>query len=78
LAQHTDDLKHTNLAIKSITVVDIDEQELLSRYPWPTQIPYERGSEFVGYDFQATKRQDNGIKELDFSMQTLLLREFTN
>ena len=32
---------------KSITVANIDEQEWLSRYPWLTQINFDRGSEFI-------------------------------
>ena len=36
---------------KSITVANIVEQEWFSRYPWPTQITFDRGSEFIGQDF---------------------------
>jgi hypothetical protein len=36
---------------RSITVANISEQEWFSRYPWPTQITYDRGSEFIGADF---------------------------
>ena len=47
---------------KSITVAIIAEQDWFSRYPWPTQITYDRGSEFIGKDFQSMIKQDYGIK----------------
>jgi hypothetical protein len=31
---------------RSITVANIAEQDWFSRYPWPTQITYDRGSEW--------------------------------
>ena len=38
----------------SITVANIAEQEWFhARYPWPTQITYDRGSEFIGKEFQS-------------------------
>ena len=33
---------------RSITVANIVETQWLSRYPWPTQITLDRGSEFIG------------------------------
>jgi hypothetical protein len=36
---------------RSITVANIAEQEWFSRYPWPTQVTYDRGSEFIGQEF---------------------------
>ncbi len=48
---------------KSITVANIVEQEWFSRYPWPTQITFDRGSEFIGQDFQQMIKEDYGIKE---------------
>ena len=47
---------------RSITVANITEQEWFSRYPWPTQITFDRGSEFIGKDFQQMIREDYGIK----------------
>jgi transposase InsO family protein len=47
---------------RSIRVADIAEQEWFSRYPWPTQITYDRGSEFIGKDFQSMIKSDYGIK----------------
>ena len=44
---------------RSITVANIAEQEWFSRYPWPTQITYDRGSEFIGKDFQKMTKEDN-------------------
>src|SRR5210317_1055363 len=47
---------------KSITVTNIVEQQLLKRYPWPTQITFDRGSEFIGHDFKDMVQIDYGIK----------------
>jgi len=47
---------------KSIAVANIAEQEWFSRYPWPTQVTYDRGSEFIGKDFQKMIRDDYGVK----------------
>jgi transposase InsO family protein len=49
---------------RSITVANIAEQEWFSRYPWPTQITYNRyiGSELIGKDFQSMIKNDYGIK----------------
>jgi transposase InsO family protein len=47
---------------KSITVANIVEQEWFSRYPWPTQITFDRGSEFIGQDFQKMIKEDYGVK----------------
>ena len=47
---------------RSITVANITEQEWFSRYPWPTQITFDRGSEFIGKDFQTMIKNDYGIK----------------
>ena len=47
---------------RSITVANIAEQEWFSRYPWPTQVTYDRGSEFIGKDFQSMIKNDYGIK----------------
>jgi transposase InsO family protein len=47
---------------QSITVANIVEQEWFSRYPWPTQITFDRGSEFIGQDFQKMIKEDYAIK----------------
>jgi len=47
---------------RSITVANIAEQEWFSRYPWPTIVTYDRGSEFIGKDFQKMIKNDYGIK----------------
>ena len=47
---------------RSITVANIVEQEWFSRYPWPTQITFDRGSEFIGQDFQKMIKEDYGVK----------------
>ena len=48
---------------RSITVANIVEQEWFCRYPWPTQITFDRGSEFIGHDFQDLIKNDYGIKD---------------
>jgi len=48
---------------RSITVANIAEQEWFSRYPWPTQVTFDRGSEFIGHDFQNMLKNDYGIKK---------------
>ena len=47
---------------RSITVANIAEQEWFCRYPWPTQVTFDRGSEFIGKDFQKTIKEDSEIK----------------
>ena len=47
---------------RSITVANIVEQEWFSRYPWPTQVTFDRGSEFIGQDFQKMIKEDYGVK----------------
>lgn len=47
---------------RSITVANITEQEWFSRYPWPTQVTFDRGSEFIGQDFQKMIKEDYGVK----------------
>jgi len=47
---------------KSITVANIAEQEWFSRYPWPTQVTFDRGNEFIGKDFREMLVNDYGIK----------------
>src|SRR5210317_1943070 len=47
---------------RSITVANIAEQEWFCRYPWPTQVTFDRGSEFIGKDFQQMIKEDYGIK----------------
>jgi transposase InsO family protein len=47
---------------QSITVANIVEQEWFSRYPWPTQVTFDRGSEFIGQDFQTMIKNDYGVK----------------
>src|SRR5688500_16195949 len=48
---------------KAIMVANIAEQKWFSRYPWPTQVTFDRGSEFIGKDFQKMLVQDYGIKK---------------
>jgi hypothetical protein len=48
---------------RSITIANIVEQSWLSWYPWPTQIVFDRGSEFIGHEFLNMIRDDYGIKK---------------
>jgi transposase InsO family protein len=47
---------------RSITVANIAEIEWFCRYPWPTQVTFDRGSEFIGKDFQKMIKEDYGVK----------------
>jgi len=47
---------------QSITIANIVEMTWLSRYPWPTLITYDRGSEFIGHEFRNMIKNDYGIK----------------
>lgn len=47
---------------RAITIANIVEQTWLSRYPWPTLITYDRGSEFIGHEFRDMIVNDYGIK----------------
>ena len=44
----------------AITAANIVEQQWLSRYPWPTQITFDRGREFLGQEFQ-NMTEDYGL-----------------
>jgi transposase InsO family protein len=47
---------------QSITVANIIKQEWFSRYPWPRQVTFDRGSKFIGQDFQKMIKEDYGVK----------------
>ena len=44
------------------TIANIIEQTWLTRYPWPTQIIFDRGKEFMG-EFTRMVQDDYGIKK---------------
>ena len=46
----------------SMTISNIVEQQWLCRYPWPTQVPFDRGSEFTGKAFKDMLTNEYGIK----------------
>ena len=46
---------------KAITIADIVECHWLSRYPWPTEIVFDRESEFIGHEFKRMVQKDYGI-----------------
>ena len=56
---------------KSITVVNIVEQEWLMHYPRPSLITLDHGSEFIGQDFHDMHVNDYGITRKVISMQNL-------
>ena len=35
-----------------ITIAYLVETRCLTRYPWPTKITYDQGSEFIGHEFR--------------------------
>ena len=47
---------------RAITVANIAEEEWFSRYPWPTQVTFDRGTEFIGIEFQKML-DDYGVKK---------------
>ena len=47
---------------RAITVANIAQEEWFSRYPWPTQVTFDRGSEFIGHEFQKMLN-DYGVKK---------------
>src|SRR5687767_15886781 len=55
---------------KSITVANIAEQEWFSRYPWPTQVTFDRGNEFIGSDFTKMLVNDYGIKRKPITVRS--------
>jgi transposase InsO family protein len=54
---------------RSINVANIVEREWLSRYPWPTQVTFDRGSEFIGHDFRDMLVKDYGIKRKSITVR---------
>ena len=44
------------------TVAEAVEQTWLSRYPWPTQVIFDRGSEFMG-EFSRMIKEDYGLRK---------------
>ena len=46
---------------KSISIANIVEQSWLARYPWPTKVIFDRGSEFTGHHFQDMIKDDYGL-----------------
>src|SRR5688500_11292015 len=56
---------------RSITVANIAGQEWFSRYPWPTQVTFDRGSKFIGKDFAKMLVNDYGIKRKPTTVRNL-------
>ena len=51
---------HTTEGKSAVEIANLVEQTWLSRYPWPQEIVYNRGSEFMG-DFANMIANDYGI-----------------
>ena len=47
---------------EAITIANIVEQAWLTRYPWPNQIIFDRGNEFLG-EFTRMVKRDYGKKK---------------
>jgi transposase InsO family protein len=47
---------------EALTVANLVEQTWLTRYPWPNQIIFDRGKEFMG-EFARMVQKDYGIKK---------------
>ena len=47
---------------ESNTIANLIEQTWLSRYPWPEKCIYDRGSEFIGSEFQELLKEEYNIK----------------
>jgi hypothetical protein len=47
---------------QAITVANIAKEEWFSRYPWPTQVTFDRGLEFIGHEFKKMLN-DYGVKK---------------
>ncbi len=62
---------------RSDMVANTVEQEWLNRYPWPTQTTYDRGSEFIGAEFQAMIK-DYGIKRKPITVRDSQANAFIN
>ena len=48
---------------EAMTVAAAVEQTWLIRYPWPTQVVFDKGKEFMG-DFAAMMTNDYGIEQV--------------
>ena len=46
---------------EAITIANIVEQTWFTRYPWPSQVIFDRGKEFMG-EFAKMVQRDYGIK----------------
>ena len=46
---------------KAITIANIVEQQWLTRYPWPTRVTMDKGSEFVSHEFKRMLKKDYGL-----------------
>ena len=54
---------------QSITIASIVEQTWLQWYPWPMEITYDQGSEFIGHEFQTMIQEDYGIQTKPCTVQ---------
>ena len=54
---------------RSITIANIAETEWFARYPWPNKITFDRGSEFIGKDFQDMVTEDYGLEKAPITVR---------
>ena len=64
------EIKHYNNWC-TITVANIVEHQWILRYPWPTQITYNRGNIFARHKFWHMVQHDYGIKPNPISVRNL-------
>jgi transposase InsO family protein len=62
---------------RAITVANIAEEEWFSQYPWPTQVTFDRGTEFIGQEFQKML-DDFGVKKKPIQNATCKLMQKLN
>ena len=60
---------HQNVDKRAVTIANVVEQQWFSWYPWPTQITYDRGNEFLGHEFHKMVLCDYGIKGKQISVK---------
>ncbi len=64
------EIKEIKNSKSSIDIANLVEQTWLIRYPWPTQINFDRGSEFMA-EFARTIKDDYGVKQRQLPPETL-------
>jgi hypothetical protein len=55
---------------RAIILANITKEEWFSRYPWPTQVTFDCGSEFIGHEFEKMLN-DYGVKKKPITIHNL-------